>query len=221
MPKSVVLFSGGVESTVLAYQLHSQGHDLHLLAIDYGQRHRNEHAFALGTAERLDASFDELDVRGIGAMLPGNSLTDPRVDVTDYEAAPLGVAHVVPNRNAVLLAIAVARAVVLGADRVVIGSIAGDARTGDCSKDFIAAFNAMERVVTADFPEQIAVVAPLIGMEKFEVIRLGESLGIPWDETWSCFRGGDAQCGTCATCYDRRSAFRKAGVDDPTLYLKD
>ncbi|WP_211225479.1 7-cyano-7-deazaguanine synthase [Amycolatopsis nigrescens] len=221
MPKSVLLFSGGVESTVLAHQLAQKEHELHLLAIDYGQRHRNEHVFARITADRLGASLDVLDIREVGGLLPGNSLTDRRVDVPDYDPAILGTDHVVPNRNAILLTVAFAVAVCVRADEVAIGSIAGDSRTGDCTAEFFAAFNAMERLVTAEFaPLQVTLVTPLIGLQKSEVILLGESLGVRWRDTWSCFRGGETQCGTCATCHDRRTAFIKAGVKDPTVYAE-
>ncbi|MFI1760865.1 7-cyano-7-deazaguanine synthase [Streptomyces sp. NPDC020800] len=222
MPKTVVLFSGGVESTVVAHQLSRAGHELRLLAIDYGQRHRREHESARIIADGLGAELRVIDIRQVGGLLPGNSLTDNTVDVPDYDPAVRGREFVVPNRNAVLLSIAFAVAVVEQADQVAIGSIAGDAQTGDCTREFLVAFNVMERVATAEFaPAGLSVVAPLIDMQKSDVIRLGESLGVRWQETWSCFRGGETQCGTCATCYDRRTAFAKAGVMDPTEYARD
>ncbi|MCQ4040527.1 7-cyano-7-deazaguanine synthase QueC [Streptantibioticus rubrisoli] len=222
MPRTVVLFSGGVESTVVAHQLRRQGHELRLLAIDYGQRHRREHESARLTADRLGASMRVVDLQGLGGLLPGNSLTDRRVEVPDYDPAVRSREFVVPNRNAILLTVAVAAAVAEQADQVAIGSIAGDAETGDCTREFVAAFNAMEGVATAEFvPDGLSVVAPLVSMQKSDVIHLGESLGVRWEDTWSCFRGEEKQCGTCATCHDRRRAFRRAGVQDPTEYARD
>lgn len=220
-PTPVILFSGGIESTVLAYQSRQANHNLHLLGIDYGQRHRKEHEYADRTAGRLSVPFREVDLRAIGSLLPGNSLLDPAVPVPDHGGPVSGRINIVPNRNVILLSVAFATAAVLGADQVVIGAMAGDSSTGDCTQGFVDAFNAMERVATADCaPAHLVVVAPLVDLQKYEVIRLGDSLGVPWDDTWSCFNSGELQCGTCATCYDRRTAFEKAGVIDPTTYAR-
>ncbi|WP_328779902.1 7-cyano-7-deazaguanine synthase [Streptomyces canus] len=218
-PTTVLLFSGGIESTVLAYQLRQANHDVHLLGIDYGQRHRKEHEFAQKTAELLGLPFREVDLRAIGPLVPGNALLDPAVPVPDHGGPVPGRAIVVPNRNVILLSIAFAAAVTLNADQVAIGAMAGDSRTGDCTQAFVDSFNAMERVATADCaPGHLVVVAPLVHLQKHEVIHLGDSLGVPWGDTWSCFRDGELQCGTCVTCHDRRTGFEKADVSDPTTY---
>ncbi|MGH3435907.1 MAG: 7-cyano-7-deazaguanine synthase [Pseudonocardiaceae bacterium] len=221
MPATLILFSGGIESTVLAYQLHRAKRDINLLAVDYGQRHRNEHEFARKTAARLGAPFREVDVRDIGSLQPGNSLTDPSVPVPDHGSAVSGRINIVPNRNVILLSVAFAAAITNKADQVAIGAMAGDSQTGDCTQAFVDSFNAMEHVATAEFaPGHLEVVAPLVTLKKYEVIQLGEDLGVHWEETWSCFKGDDLQCGTCATCHDRRTAFEQAGVSDPTIYAR-
>lgn len=223
MDRTVAVVSGGIDSVVLAHHLHAEGHQLSLLSIDYGQRHRKEHEFARRTAERLKSPHEVADLRAIGTLLPGNALTDSEVGVPDHGGEVSGVVNVVPNRNVILLSVAFAKATAENADNVAIGTVAGDADTGpDCSPAFLSAFNAMERVACAGFaPENLAVVAPFIEMPKHEVIRLGQALGVPWQETWSCFRGGVEQCGVCATCYDRRTSFEKAEVHDPTVYARD
>ncbi|MFJ7272725.1 7-cyano-7-deazaguanine synthase [Streptomyces sp. NPDC099050] len=220
MARIVATVSGGLDSVVLAHHLVDQGHDLLMLSIDYGQRHRKEHEFAERTAVRLEADYEVVDLRNIATMLPGYSLTDSNVDVPDQHYTAPGSVNVVPNRNVILLSVAFGRAAAEKADKVAIGTVAGDDTTApDCSREFIDAFNAMERVATAGYaPAELQVIAPFIDVAKSEVINLGDRLGVRWAETWSCFNGYDVQCGLCAACQDRRLAFEKSDVSDPTEY---
>ncbi|MDJ1134777.1 7-cyano-7-deazaguanine synthase [Streptomyces iconiensis] len=218
----IAIVSGGLDSVALAYHLHSQGHDLRMLSVDYGQRHRKEHAYAELAAKRLSVPHETVDLRGIAGLLPGYSLTDDEVGVPDQHYTAPGSVNVVPNRNVILLSVAYAAAAAVDADQVAMGSVAEDAVTGsDCSPAFIESFNAMERIACAGYaPEQLSVVAPFITWPKHEVIKRGEELGVPWQETWSCFKGREEQCGVCAACHDRRQAFVLADVHDPTVYTK-
>ncbi|MEU8870162.1 7-cyano-7-deazaguanine synthase [Streptomyces javensis] len=222
MARIIAIVSGGLDSVVLAYHLQAQGHDLRMLSVDYGQRHRKEHDYAELAAKRLSTPHDVLDLRQMATLLPGYSLTDDQVDVPDrYYTAP-GSVNVIPNRNVILLSVAYAAAAAARADQVAIGTVAGDSpAASDCSPEFIASFNAMEVIACADYaPEGLRVVAPFVELPKHEVIRLGEELKVPWQETWSCYKGLAEQCGTCGACQDRRKAFDLAGVPDPTVYVK-
>jgi 7-cyano-7-deazaguanine synthase len=127
---------------------------------------------------------------------------------------------VVPNRNVILFSVAFGRAAAVKADQVAVGTIAGDDATApDCSAEFIASFNAMEKIATAGYaPPHLEVVAPFISMTKGEVIRRGMELGVDFTETWSCFKGQEIHCGVCAACEDRRLAFAAAETTDPTPY---
>src|SRR5215467_760227 len=109
--KAVAIVSGGLDSVTLAYLLHKEGHQLHLLSFDYGQRHKKELEFAQLCARRLEAAFDVIDVTTITRFLKGSSLTDA-VPVPDghYAASNMAIT-VVPNRNAIMLSIAYAVAV--------------------------------------------------------------------------------------------------------------
>ncbi|GGL84873.1 7-cyano-7-deazaguanine synthase [Streptomyces anthocyanicus] len=220
MARVVAVVSGGLDSVVLAYHLHQEGHDLQLLSINYGQRHRKEHDFASLAARRIGALHDELDLSNLSAALPGYSLTDPSVEVPDQHYTQPGSVNVVPNRNVILFSVAFGHAAALRADQVAVGAIAGDDATApDCSAKFIASFNAMEEIATAGYaPPHLRVVAPFIRMTKGDVILRGQELGVDFSETWSCFKGQEVQCGVCAACEDRRLAFSAAGVVDPTLY---
>ncbi|WNI16406.1 7-cyano-7-deazaguanine synthase [Actinacidiphila sp. ITFR-21] len=223
MTRIVVVVSGGIDSVTMAHQLAAQGHRLHLLAVDYGQRHRKELGFARATAERLGAPYEEVDLTAVGRLLRGSSLTDPAVPVPDAQQAPSGPnPNIVPNRNALLLAVAYSVAVVERARAVAFGAMADDVGPSDTSPAFLAAFLAMERIATfGQAVPGLELLAPLITLHKPEVILRGVELGVPWQETWTCFRGGELHCGGCAACVERRTAFAAAAVKDPTEYRRE
>lgn len=225
MNKAICICSGGLDSTVLAYKLWYEGFALHLLAFDYGQRHRVELEHAARTAAKLalraTVSFTQVDVRGVGALFAGSALTDPQVAVPHgHYAADNMRATVVPNRNAIMLSIAYGLAVVEHAECVAIGVHAGDHTVyPDCRPAFIQCFAAMETVATETFAEpDLELYAPFLFLSKADIVREGALLGVPFLDTWSCYEGGAVHCGRCGTCVERREAFQLAGVDDPTIY---
>ncbi|WP_394620206.1 7-cyano-7-deazaguanine synthase [Lentzea sp. JNUCC 0626] len=217
MSRIVAVVSGGIDSVVTAHHLAAQGHQLHVMSVDYGQRHHKELQFAQAAAERLSAGYEEVDLRSARSVMRGSSLTDPSVAVPDAARPPSGRnPNLVPNRNAILLSLAFAVAVVEEADAVAFGVMADDVGPSDTSPEFLRLFQAMERVAIAK-PE-VELLAPLVALHKPEVIALGEELGVPWASTWTCFRGQEIHCGVCASCLERRGAFVHAGVKDPTEY---
>lgn len=106
--RAIAIVSGGMDSVTLAYLLDSEGYDLHLLSIDYGQRHAKEIGYARRCAERLGASFDIADIPGIGRLLGGSALTDAIEVPHGHYAAENMAVTVVPNRNAIMLSIPMA-----------------------------------------------------------------------------------------------------------------
>ena len=218
----VALVSGGIDSVTLAHYLHVNGADLLLISFDYGQRHRRELLHAELVAQRLSGPHDVVDLTAVGRLLAGSALTDTSVDVphghyTDHSMR----ATVVPNRNAILLTIAAGVAVARQADAVAFAAHSGDHPIyPDCRPTFVNAFSDMVRIANEGFvAPEFTILAPFIGMTKAEIVTLGSRLGVPHDATWSCYQGGNAHCGCCGTCVERREAFALAGVPDPTTYL--
>ncbi|GLW14554.1 7-cyano-7-deazaguanine synthase [Streptomyces sp. NBRC 13847] len=225
MPKTVAIVSGGLDSVTMAYHLRAQGHTLHLLSVNYGQRHLVEHEFAAKAAGALGASHDIVDLSPVGRLLSGSSLTDSTIDVPDHkkpdhaDGASGTSPNVVPNRNALLLSVAFAVAVAQQAEAVAVGVVDDLQAAPDSNAAFIDSFLAMERIATRGYAHpDLNLTAPLVRLRKSDVVSLGEELGVPWTDTWSCFRGGTLQCGRCAACTERQEAFRDAGVTDPTTY---
>jgi 7-cyano-7-deazaguanine synthase len=217
----IVVASGGLDSTVLAYWIAACGSRVMLLSFDYGQRHRVELQYAARIAGLLQSPHEVVDVSGLGRLLTGSALTDAGVAVPDgYYTDESMRATVVPNRNAIMLDVAVAVAVARGVDAVAFGAHAGDhAIYPDCRPEFVDSFARSARLANAGLlVDGFEVLAPLLGYSKAGIVRLGAALAVPFERTWSCYRGEAVHCGTCGTCTERREAFEQAGVADPTRY---
>lgn len=218
--KAIAIVSGGMDSVTLAYLLRDQGYDLHLLSFDYGQRHRKELQFAGLCAAALGARHDVINLSNITQFLSGSALTDD-IDVPDgHYAADNMKLTVVPNRNAMMLTIAYAVAVAEYADIVATGVHAGDHHIyPDCRPEFVRAFDEMQRAAVDGFGKpDLYLYAPFVEIGKHDIVTIGAKLGVPYEHTWSCYKGGSVHCGNCGTCVERREAFKLAGAIDPTIY---
>lgn len=205
----------------MAYSLRAQGYALIAISFDYGQRHRKELEFAERMAAELEASWTLIDLRaaGIAGVLTGSALTDATVTVPDghYADESMNIT-VVPNRNAIMLSIACALAVTRDAGSVAFGAHTGDHFIyPDCRPEFVRAFESMVNVAV-DGLARIEILAPFLSMTKTDIVKLGDELRVPFERTWSCYKGGALHCGTCGTCVERREAFADADVADPTAY---
>lgn len=219
--RAVAIVSGGMDSVTLAYLLASEGYGLHLLSMAYGQRHAKEIEYARLCAARLGANFDVVDLSGVGRLLTGSALTTEGVDVPHghYAAENMAVT-VVPNRNSIMLSVAYGVAVSGGAKIVAAGMHAGDHYVyPDCRPSFVRAFDAMQREAVEGFgDESLRLHTPFIDKTKAEIVEIGAALNVPFEDTWSCYEGGEVHCSLCGTCNERKEAFELAGVPDPTVY---
>jgi 7-cyano-7-deazaguanine synthase len=218
---AVAVVSGGLDSVTLAYCLKAQRSRVRMVSFDYGQRHIRELECARQAAADLQFVHQVVDLRAVGALLNENALTDRAVGVPDghYTDASMQVT-VVPNRNAIMLDIAVAVAVTAGCDAVAFGAHGGDhAIYPDCRPEFVDAFTVSARSANDGLLARgFRVFAPFLRLSKADIVRIGASCGVPFERTWSCYRGGELHCGTCGTCTERREAFEYARITDPTSY---
>ncbi|GHE03381.1 7-cyano-7-deazaguanine synthase [Defluviimonas sp. 20V17] len=216
--KTIVICSGGLDSVSLA-QMVAAEHDLtRLVSFDYGQRHRKELEFAARAAARLGVPHDIIDMRGIGAALTGSALTDD-IDVPDgHYAEDTMRITVVPNRNAIMLAVAFGMAAANGDDAVATAVHGGDHFIyPDCRPAFTEAFETMQKAALDGYAD-IRLYTPFVHRTKADIVTEGARVGTPFAETWSCYKGGARHCGRCGTCVERREAFHLAGIPDPTDY---
>ncbi|QKC92483.1 7-cyano-7-deazaguanine synthase QueC [Mesorhizobium sp. NZP2234] len=215
---ALVICSGGLDSVSLAHKVATEQKLIGLLSFDYGQRHKKELGFAAICAKRLGVPHQIVDIRDVGRNLSGSALTD-NVDVPDGHYAEDSMRiTVVPNRNAIMLAIAFGVAAAQKADAVATAVHGGDHFIyPDCRPAFIDAFQTMQNHALAGYAD-IRLYAPYVNMSKADIVSEGAKYATPFEATWSCYKGGARHCGRCGTCVERREAFNLAGIADPTDY---
>lgn len=224
MPKTVVLLSGGLDSTTVLAIAQNQGFEVCALTFRYGQRHSDEVAAAMRIAGRFGVQRHEIvevPLRQFG----GSALTDQiEVPKDRDEAAMAGDIPItyVPARNTVFLSLALALAESIGAHDIFLGVSAVDySGYPDCRPEYIEAFQAMARLATKAGieGEQITIHAPLVDLSKAETIRIGLDLGVDYGLTHSCYDPIDGRaCGRCDSCLIRSRAFEAMGLKDPALF---
>jgi 7-cyano-7-deazaguanine synthase len=216
--KTVLCFSGGLDSTTLLWQLRADGHEVVALGVQYGQRHEKELLCAAGLAASVGAEWRVAYLDRLG-FVPTSVLTSGgEVPHGHYEHENMK-ATVVPNRNMMLLSVAASCAVTLKAHHVAYAGHAGDhAIYPDCRPEFAAA---MGRAIGLCDWTPPKLLTPFISLSKAGIARRAHELGVPIAQTWSCYEGGRVHCGKCGTCVERREAFDLAGIPDPTEYAKD
>ena len=224
MTSALVLCSGGIDSSTLAYLCKkTHNFDTHLLAINYGQRHVTELCSAERIGWLLEVPLDVVDLRGLRVHLAGSALTNGSVEVPEghYTDEIMGLT-VVPNRNSIFINIAAAIAACQKIDLIAVAVHAGDHPIyKDCRPKFI---QVMQMALNESLDNPVTIFAPFLGFTKADIIQIGAELGVPYEQTWSCYKGitdeRERQCGKCGTCVERREAFELAGVPDPTEYLE-
>ena len=215
--KVVVLLSGGIDSVTALHDAASLHEVTAALSFDYGSKHNaSEIPFAEWHCRRLDVRHMTISLGFIERHFRSDLLrSGGDVPEGHYEEASMK-RTVVPFRNGIMLAIAAGFAESAGADALVIAAHAGDhAIYPDCRENFMRAMG--DAIKTGTYA-QLALLRPFIGTDKAGIVRRGAELGVDFSRTWSCYKGGSRHCGRCGTCVERREAFIRAGVADPTDY---
>lgn len=223
--KIVVLFSGGLDSTVTLAMARSKGHECHALTFAYGQRHEVEVRSARAGAKLLGAAshhFVELPFPGQASALTSRSKRVPKNRSIKSMSREIPVTYV-PARNTVFLAMALAWAETLGASEIHIGANALDySGYPDCRPVFIKAFERVARLGTRAGTQgkPIRIKAPLLRLTKSQIVAKGLALSVDFSKTHSCYdpdsRG--RPCGRCDSCRLRLKGFEQAGHEDPLPY---
>jgi 7-cyano-7-deazaguanine synthase len=222
---TVVLLSGGLDSTTTLAMATAEGRRCYALSFDYGQRH----AVELEAAKRVAAAFGvadhvvaRIDLRAFGGSALTAGVDVPKADTVDELGDGIPVTYV-PARNTIFLSFALAWAETLGAADIFIGVNALDySGYPDCRPEYIAAFEAMANLATKEGVEgrlRTRIHTPLIAMTKADIIRHGLSLGVDYSLTHSCYdpASDGAACGRCDSCLLRAKGFAEAGYGDPAF----
>ncbi|NIP38218.1 MAG: 7-cyano-7-deazaguanine synthase QueC [Candidatus Dadabacteria bacterium] len=219
--KAVLIGSGGIDSTTLLYKLINEGYKPVVLTFLYGQKHNKEIEYVNNTCRVLNVKNITVDISGIKDLLQGSALTDSKINIPDV---PETTEHfdtlkttIVPNRNSVFLTLAVAYAQSTGCNHIFFGAHFSDRGVyPDCRKEFVQSFENSQ--ILANDNKDLRVSAPFVDMDKADIVKLGEKLGVPFKKTWSCYKGEQKHCGVCSSCRERKRAFIEANVTDPTVY---
>ena len=215
MKDSVIVYSGGLDSTTLLYE--ERERVALAVTFDYGSNHAAReiacarHHCALLGIEHLVIELGFMGQYFQSSLLSGaDAIPSGNYDEENMKST------VVPFRNGIMLSIACGLAESRGLKRVLIANHGGDhAIYPDCRPEFI---DAMDAAMRAGTYVNVEIAAPYTNLSKADLVRRGAKLGVDYGQTYSCYRGGEQHCGTCGTCTERREAFLKAGIPDPTAY---
>lgn len=212
---SLIIYSGGLDSTTLLYEECERIRVA--VTFDYGSNHAaREMACARYHCEKLGIEHLIIDLNFIAKYF-SSSLTAgaEAIPEGDYDESNMR-STVVPFRNGIMLSVACGLAESRHLDRVLIANHGGDhAIYPDCRPEFVRAMDEAMRVGTY---KGVRIAAPYTHLTKADIVRRGAALGLDYQKTYSCYRGGEFHCGRCGTCCERRLAFKNAGITDPTNY---
>lgn len=215
--KAVVIFSGGMDSFTLLHRVQRlDGLTPLALTFNYGQRHVREIDAARSVCQQLGVTHQVIDLRSVLPLLAGSSLTDDIAIPEGHYADDNMKSTVVPNRNMILLSLAIGYAVSQGAGRVYYGAHGGDHTIyPDCRPEFVARMN--EVAAVANY-EAVEICAPYLHWDKGQILGEGLAMGLDYGHTWTCYNGRERACGKCGSCVERLEAFASHGVTDPLPY---
>lgn len=219
--KAVILLSGGLDSATVLYWAKARGLVPVALIFEYGQRHDREvdSAKALCRLTGINFHLIKFEMPWQGSSLLDQNAKIPKAKSIGRIGSRIPSTYV-PARNTIFLSYGLSLAEATGAGRVMIGANALDySGYPDCRPDFITAMSRVFKLGTKAGRQgrPIEIVAPLLKLSKARIIKLGCKLGVPYELTWSCYRGGKRPCGTCDSCQLRAKGFREAGIKDPAI----
>lgn len=210
----VSLLSGGIDSILAALLAGTEG--AIPLFVDYGQHSRARESACAGELAKLYFGLELIRVE-----LPWYARFVSPPLCSDEKALGRPDRHIAyaPFRNSLFVMIGAAIAEANGLRQVVLGSHNGDNIYPDNSPAYLEAMNGLLSVASKT-DMTVEVTAPVLHMDKTEIVRQAQVMGIPFQHTWSCYFSGETPCGHCLNCNDRSRAFEAAGMDDPVA-LKD
>lgn len=211
----IAIISGGMDSITLLYEY--QQRIALAISFDYGSNHNHReipcaqyHCEKLGI-RHVVIPLDFMKRYFKSSLLEG----DDAVPEGHYQEENIH-STVVPFRNGIMLAIAAGMAETHHLSYVMMANHGGDhAIYPDCTPEFV---NAMSGAIAAGTVNGAKLWAPYTNITKADIARHGKQLGVDYSRTWSCYRGGEKQCGRCATCLERKEALAAAGINDTTEY---
>ena len=215
MKDSVIIVSGGMDSTTLLYDRRDE--IALAISFDYGSNHNAcEIPYAEMHCKRLGIEHITIPLDFMHKYFRSSLLEGADAIPEGHYADENMKSTVVPFRNGIMLAVAAGVAESRNLTKLLIANHGGDHTIyPDCRPEFISA---MDSATNAGTYVGVRVVAPYTNITKGDIARIGKKLGIDYAETWSCYKGGEKHCGKCGTCVERKEALAYAGIEDTTEY---
>lgn len=209
-PDALIVLSGGMDSVTMLHEFR----DTIALAVyfHYGSNHEAREAeCARRQCEIAGVELVEIDLGFMGRHFKSSLLSGGQdIPSADYDASNM-LSTVVPFRNGIMLSVAAGLAESRGLSAVMMANHAGDhAIYPDCRDAFVKVMGEAIRLGTY---AGVELRAPYTSLTKTDIARRGKRLGVDYSLTYSCYRGGERHCGTCATCRERRRALAEAGIE--------
>ena len=223
MKKAISVMSGGLDCTV-ATSIISKDHEIHAITFNYGQNAlEREVKASKAICNKMNWTHEVIDLPWLANISNSSLNTDEEVpepsaeDLDDLEKSNETASSVwVPARNTVFTSIALSYAESIGADTIIVGWNGEEGATfPDNSKEYMEKFN---ELIEEGSPEKIRIEAPLINLNKEEIVELGVECGAPMELSYSCYKGREKQCGVCESCMRRKRAFEALGLKDKSEY---
>jgi len=215
MKKAVIALSGGMDSITSFYWALDQGYELKAVSFFYGQNHSKELDMAKWNCEQMNVEHEIIDISFLGKITSNvSSLTSGSDNIPEgmYDADNMK-STVVPFRNGIILAVLAAYAEANECQAIICGVHAGDhAIYPDCRATFI---DAMNKAIGFGTYENIEILTPFLDDDKTDICYTGLSLNVPYEKTWTCYKGQEAPCGKCGSCVERIEAFLGNDSIDP------
>lgn len=226
MTRSIVLLSGGIDSTVVAHMCKARGTLFRAAYIKHGKkRNERELVTARRLTEKLGVPLDIGDLSQSRAVVFGHAPGDPArgteaVTVIDGDDTPPAEQNSEKGLSpfSVMLTFGLYYTHVVHGTELAIGLVAHQTKRRPRFREYLDELARIDAVLNPDI-EPVSVASPLIEMSKGEIIRAGVELDVDFSRTWSCLRWGDHHCGECLHCGQRKAGFVEAGLRDPTEYL--
>jgi len=216
MKRTVVIYSGGMDSFTLLNKVIQDGYHVYTISFDYGQRHQKELKYAKNVCQTLNIIHKEIDIKNINSLLKGSALTDDLpIPLQSYDVSTMKTT-VVPNRNMILISLATAYAISLQATCIFYGAHHDDGAVyPDCRPEFVSKINEVTNI--CDWTP-ITVYAPYLNATKTDILKDGLAMNLDYSQTWTCYNGKSLACGACGACLSRLKAFQNLGITDPIHY---
>lgn len=208
----LAIVSGGMDSVTLLYQYKEQID--HVVNFSYGSKHNEKERDALlYHLGKLNKPATFLDLAFIGDFFKSALLKDGEDIPEGHYEDPSMKKTVVPFRNGIMLSIAVGLAESHGMKEVFYGAHAGDhAIYPDCRPDFAMAMRQAAQMGTY---KSVNIETPYLLLSKRDIGVIGHEIGVPYEHTWTCYKGQEKHCGKCGACVERKEALEGF---DPTEY---